>query len=83
MINDNSRNLPSEEFRVLLDLCMCSDPWPLVDDPGSKEIMEHCLNALAKQYEFKDWISAYHGLSTGGARQAQEGEPPETPEAAS
>ena len=62
-INDNSRSIPNEEFRVFLDLRMCSDPWPLVDDPGSIEVADRCLNALAKGAGFKDWVDAYHGLS--------------------
>ena len=55
-------------FRALLDLVMCSDPWPvLMDeflrtriDKKNRNAVERFLDDQSKLYEYEDWIDAYH-----------------------
>ena len=46
------------EFRVLLDLYMTSEPWPL--DNRSQIILEDFLDEQAFQHGYTDWVDAYH-----------------------
>jgi len=48
------------DFIALLDLVMCSDPWPVKDDPSNKIIILNMLNRNAKTRGFSNWIEAYH-----------------------
>lgn len=45
-------------FRILLDLLMVSDPWPL--EEASHEKLIKYLDAESKARGFIDWIDAYH-----------------------
>jgi len=47
-------------FRVLLDLFMCSDPWPM--DDSSHAVMLAFVESESKRLGFSDWIEAFHGL---------------------
>lgn len=51
--------ISDEAFRVLLDLFMVSDPWPLEDDT-SKGILFGFLCAEASKRGYDDWVVAYH-----------------------
>ena len=66
-----SVDVSAEEFRALLDLYMCSDPWPVrtpipgyadryrVDDMN-KALCEEFLQALSRKFGFSGWVDAYH-----------------------
>jgi len=46
------------EFRAILNLLMCSDPWPAgVED---RLIIEPWADKQAQEFGFKDWIDAYY-----------------------
>lgn len=51
-----------KQYRAFLDLMMCSDPWPVLDQGCGDGQPE--LNALADSEAakrgFEDWIEAYH-----------------------
>lgn len=47
------------EFRILLDLYMVSDPWPL-DDSESNNVIGGLLNRESKKRGFDGWIVAFH-----------------------
>lgn len=51
-----------EEFRCFLALLMCSDPWPVTNDPSNQITIESFADAEAQRHGFKDWIEAYHKL---------------------
>lgn len=51
-------SIPDPAFRVLLDLYMVSDPWPLTDT--DKGVMFGFLTAEAHKREFDDLMDAYH-----------------------
>ncbi len=48
-----------KQFRALLDLMMCCDPWP-VDDPSNQETVEFFVNATARLYGYDSWYVAFH-----------------------
>ena len=48
------------EFRALLDLIMCCDPWPVADDGENQRFIQLLADREARRREFPDWISAYH-----------------------
>lgn len=59
------RRLEEDQFRALLDLFMCSDPWP-VHDQGQGDghtTIEGLLDAEAQFYGYLDWIDAYHNFA--------------------
>lgn len=49
------------EFRALLDLLMCSDPYPC---DGQTELAAFA-NRIAVQFGYSDWVEAYHMLPQG------------------
>lgn len=49
--------MDSFEFRALLDLLMCSDPYPA--DAG-EDTIKFFANRISLDYGFSDWIDAYH-----------------------
>ena len=59
-------DLAFKQFRALLDLFMCSDPWPVHNQDGvdneSQEYVERFLNVTAQNLKFTDWVDAYHNL---------------------
>lgn len=66
-----SKRLIFYEFRALLDLFMCSDPWPVVDhgDGDGHDTIENLLNTEAKSRGYTDWIDAYHTFKPQGREQ--------------
>lgn len=50
--------MKDNEFRMLLDLRMVSDPWPL--DEQASETMLEMLNRKAALEGYMDWVDAYH-----------------------
>ena len=55
--------MDSMEYRVFLNLLMCSDPWPVHNERGGEtgqETMQSLANRIALDYGFTDWIDAYH-----------------------
>lgn len=51
--------MKDEEFRALLDLIMCSDPWP-VNDKSNQEIIEAMAKHEAIERGFTGRVDAYH-----------------------
>lgn len=53
----------SFEYRIFLDLLMCSDPWPIHDGLGGEygqDVMTSLANRVGVDYGYSDWIDAYH-----------------------
>lgn len=50
--------ITDEAFRVLLDLYMVSDPWPL--EPKQNAAMLGFLSAEASKRDYDSWEEAYH-----------------------
>jgi hypothetical protein len=47
------------EFKCLLALLVCSDPWP-TGDQWEEETLKDYATRQAMRYGFRDWIEAYH-----------------------
>ncbi len=47
-------------YRAILDLLMCSDPYPVPDDGVGQEILIALANDEAKKRGYGDWVVAYH-----------------------
>lgn len=47
-------------YRALLDLIMCSDPWPVEGE--NQQIIESMANEEAKRRGFDTWVDAYHQM---------------------
>lgn len=54
----SDRRLTDEQFRALMDLFMCSDPYP--DTEANHEIVENLLDAESNALGYSDWIVAFH-----------------------
>lgn len=52
--------MTNAQFRALLDLRVCNDPWPDGVDDYEKSIIETMLNFNSTELGFKDWVEAYH-----------------------
>lgn len=54
--------LTGNEFRALLDLVMCSDPWPIKGMAGAaaQTTLKELLNREAKRRGCISWVEAYH-----------------------
>lgn len=50
--------MTKKELRSLLDLFMCSDPYPCT----GQEHVERLLDSESKKIGYSDWIEAYHTL---------------------
>lgn len=50
--------MSDKTFRVLLDLFMVSDPWPLSEE-GRREY-EQVITAEASRRGHNGWVEAYH-----------------------
>lgn len=57
------------EFRALLDLWMCSDPWPIKPDPEDQcyRTLEGLLDKESVVRGYDNWTVAYHELPGGSA----------------
>lgn len=56
------------QFRALLDLLMCSDPWPIEGQAGdeSRKLLIEFANCESTETYGKDnWIIAYHEIERG------------------
>ena len=51
--------MTSEQFRALLNLWMCSDPWP-TSHPSDQKHIEALLDEESEKRGYKDTIGAYH-----------------------
>lgn len=47
------------QFRAMLDLLMCCDPWP-VDTEGHQAIIIGWITVEASKRGYDNWIEAYH-----------------------
>ncbi len=47
-------------YRAILDLLMCSDPYPVPDDGVGQKILTALANDEAKKRGYGDWVVAYH-----------------------
>lgn len=54
--------ISDQEFRALLDLFMCSDPWPVEPDAGSHELVKAVIDRQAQFRGYENWVVAYHEL---------------------
>lgn len=52
--------MTNQEFRALLDLFMCSDPWPVDDKGENQTYVENLANRESESRGYQDWIEAYH-----------------------
>lgn len=50
--------LSDDVFRVLLDLYMVSDPWPL--SSAADDTLHALIDAEGQARGFGDWVTAYH-----------------------
>lgn len=50
--------MTGDRFRMLLDLCMVSDPWPL--DALADAILKDWLDAESRERGFDNWVEAFH-----------------------
>ena len=48
--------MSDREFRALLDLFMCSDPYPC----DGHDVVEELLDHEADRRGFDSWVDAYH-----------------------
>ncbi len=48
------------QFRVLLDLMMVSDPWPLDDD--ARSVLVEQLHNESRKRGYDDMVTAYHSF---------------------
>lgn len=56
----HAAQIGEERLRVLMDLSMCSDPWPL--SHAARDLIDDWLNEQAFALGFDGWIDAYHRL---------------------
>lgn len=52
-----------EAYKVMLELRMVSDPWPL--EAAKLKVLDAELNNQASVRGFKDWVDAYHRMLPG------------------
>ena len=55
----NEIRLSDKCFSQLMNLVMCSDPWPCPDEGNQKEIVD-LLTIESQLRGYQDWIEAYH-----------------------
>ena len=52
-----------EEFRAMLNLVMCCDPWPIGNDDGyNEETVKFLLLRESVKRNYPNWIDAYHNF---------------------
>lgn len=73
-----SPSLTDERFRALLDLMMCSDPWPVGrDGVWNERVVKDLLDEESRKRGYADWVGAYHEF---GKKEREEGLVPKTPD---
>lgn len=50
-------SITTDEFRQLLNLRMCSDPWA---EGVRKDEVDHFFEKVSQEFGYTDWIEAYH-----------------------
>lgn len=55
--------MTDKELRALLDLMVCSDPWPDEAGEGNQDVVVGLLARESRSRGFADEIEAYHELS--------------------
>ena len=60
----NEKKLSDQEFRVLLNLFMISDPWQLDND--GEDTIRSLLQKESKLRDFEDWIHSFHEFEVDG-----------------
>lgn len=50
----------TDVFHAMLELFMCSDPWPASED--ARRHLENLLNAVSVRDGYKNWIDAYDAI---------------------
>lgn len=50
------------EFKALMVLVMCSDPWPVDGDESGQGIIWGLLDREAEARGYDNWITAYHDM---------------------
>ncbi len=50
--------MKNADYRALLDLIMCSDPWPVEGE--NQQIIEAMATEEAKRRGWDSWVDAYH-----------------------
>lgn len=53
-------SITEDEFRMLLELAMCCDPWPITNKPDSVKLLDALLDREASTRGYVGWIEAYH-----------------------
>ena len=53
--------MTAQEFRALLNLFMCSDPWP-TDKKEENDIIEDLLVRESATRGYDSWVVAFHEL---------------------
>ena len=50
-----------KQFRAFLDLLMCSDPWPVLEDfTETQTLVKQFANKESVRRGYVDWVDAYH-----------------------
>lgn len=54
--------MPNVMFRALLDLIMCSDPWPVPDmgEGTGEEFVLKLADSEARKRGYDNWVVAFH-----------------------
>ena len=58
--------MTDDEFRMMLDLWMVSDPWPL--SGRDSRTLHDMLMRLSKERGFEGIVAAYHDFKPGGSK---------------
>lgn len=61
--------MTDQQFEALLDLMMCSDPWPLQDE--ARESLIGLANSEAKKRHYDDWVDAFNSSVSKRVNQAR------------
>ena len=63
--------MSDEQYRALLDLMMCSDPWPVTgDDTENQVLVTELANTEAVKRGYENWVDAYHEHNKRGLNDA-------------
>jgi hypothetical protein len=55
--------MKDKEFRAMLDLVMCCDPWPVEMDMGLNEaIIKDMVLLESVKRNYPNWVDAYHNF---------------------
>ena len=54
------------EFKAMLELVMCCDPWPVEGNTENQAIIKKFVDEEATARLYSGWVEAYHDISPGG-----------------